>query len=83
MAELEVEILRKTEIQLHLWCRYIDDIVFLWEHGEEKMESFIDNMKTMHPTKKSTADWYKISINFLHVVISIETDLYVKLIYNH
>ena len=36
----------------------------------------------MHPTIKFTADWSKISINFLDVTVSIagviETDLYVK-----
>ena len=42
----------------------------------------------MHPTIKFTADWWKTSINFLHVTISIaegliESDLYVKPTDNH
>ena len=38
MVELEEEILRKAEFKLYLWWRYIDDIFFLWEHGEEKLK---------------------------------------------
>ena len=77
MAELEEEILGKAEFKSYLWWRYIDDIFFLWEHGEEKLKSFIDNINKM------PADWSKTSINFLDVTVSIaegviETDLYVK-----
>ena len=64
MAELEEEILRKAEFKLYLWWRYIDNISFLWEHGEEKLKSFLDNINKMHPTIKFTADWSKTSINF-------------------
>ena len=52
MVELEEEILRKAEFKLYLWWRYIDDIFFLWEHGEEKLKSFIDNINKMHPGQK-------------------------------
>ena len=82
MAELEDEFLRKAQFKPYLWWRYIDDIFFLWQLGEEKLKSFIDNINKMHPTIKFTADWSKISINFLDVTVSIagviETDLYVK-----
>ena len=83
MTELEEEILWKTEFKLYLWWRYVDDIFFLWEHEEEKLKSFIDNINKIHPTPKFTADWSKTSINFLDVTVSItegttETDLYVK-----
>ena len=83
MAELEEEILRKAEFKPYLWWRYIDDIFFLWEHGEEKLKSFIDNINKMHLTIKFTPDWSKTSKNFLDVMVSIaegvtETDLYVE-----
>ena len=59
MAVLEEEILGKAEFKPYLWWRYIDDIFFLWEPGEEKLKAFIDNINKMHPTKKFTADWSK------------------------
>ena len=36
MAELEEAILKEADFKPYLWWRYIDDIFFLWEHGEEK-----------------------------------------------
>ena len=36
MTELEEDISSETEIEPYLWWRYMDDIFFLREHGEEK-----------------------------------------------
>ena len=83
MAELEEEILSEIELKPYLWWRYIDDIFFLWEHGEEKLTEFIEHLNEKHPTIKFTAEWSQTSINFLDVTVSliggkINTDLYVK-----
>ena len=83
IVELEEEILQKAEFKLYLWWWYIDDIFFLWEHGEEKLKPSIDNTNKMHLTMKFTADWSKTSIDFLDVTVSIaegviETDPYVR-----
>ena len=56
IEELEEEILRKAEFKPYLWWRYSDDIFFLWEHGQENLKSFIDNINKMHPSIKFTAD---------------------------
>ena len=82
MAQLEEEILGKAEFKTYIWWRYIDDLFFLWEYGEEKLKSFIDNINKMHPAIKFTAYWSKTSIDFLDVTVSIaevivETHLYV------
>ena len=73
MAELEEEIIKKSEYKPYLRCRYIDDIFFLREHGEHKLKSFIDkiNQINVHPTIKFTAEWYKTSINFLDVTVCL------------
>ena len=83
MAELEEDILGKGGFKPYLKWRYIDDIFFFWEYGEEKLKSFIDNINKMHPTIKFMADWSKTSINFFDVTAStaegvIETDRYYK-----
>ena len=52
MAELEEEIIWKGESKPYLWWRYIDDIFFVWEHGEEKLKSFIGNINKIHPNYK-------------------------------
>ena len=66
-----------------LWFRYIDDIFMVWTHGNEKLDSFITYLNSMHPTIKFTSERSNISIPFLDVNIQlengkIETDLYCK-----
>ena len=83
MAELEEEIFSEIELKPYLWWRYIDDIFFLWEHGEEKLKEFIEHLKEKHPTIKFTAEWSQTSINFLDVTVSlidgkVTTDLHLK-----
>ena len=83
MAELEEEIIKQSECKPYLWWRYIDDISFFWEHGENKLKSFIYKINKVCPTITFTAEWSKTSINFLDVTVpfiegAIETDLYVK-----
>ena len=61
----------------------IDDIFFLWKHGEENLKLSMDNINKLHSTIKFKADLSKTSINFLDVTVSpadgvTETDLYVK-----
>ena len=77
MAELEEKIIEIVGNKPYLWWRYIDDIFFIWEHGEEKLRNFVNNLN------KFTAEWSQKSINFLDVTVSlidgqIETDLYIK-----
>ena len=83
MAELEEEILGELELKPYLWWWYIDDIFFIWKHGEEKLKEFIDALNKKHPTIKFIAEWSETQINFLDVTVYLEngkinTDLYVK-----
>ena len=45
MAELEEETLKESEYKL---C--------LWEHGQNKLVSFLDKINRVHPTIKFTAE---------------------------
>ena len=88
MAEVEKEITKESEYKLYLWWRYIDNIFFLWEHGDNKLKSFIDKINQVHPTIKFTTEWSKTSLPFLDVTVSfikgaIEPDLYLKPTYSH
>ena len=65
MAELEEEISREVELKAYLCWRYIDDIFFIWKHGEKKLKKFINLLNKKHPTIKFTAEWSKTQINFL------------------
>ena len=45
-----------------LWLRYIDDIFMVWTHGNEKLESFIAYLNSIHPTIKFTSERSATSI---------------------
>ena len=83
MADLEERFLQNIETKPRIWWRYIDDIFFIWEHGEESLKEFIEKLNAFHPTIKFTAEWSREEINFLDVKVRLvngvlETDLYVK-----
>ena len=33
-----------------VWMRFIDDVFFIWTHGEEKLETFINFLKSSYDT---------------------------------
>ena len=83
MAGLEEKILSASEKKAMIWWRYIDDIFFVWEHGEESLEKFLNKLNSFHSTIKFTAEYSKETINFLDVNIrlvggELMTDLFVK-----
>ena len=83
MADLEEKILSTSEKKPMIWLRYIDDIFFIWEHGEESLEKFLNKLNSFHPIIKFTAEYSKQTINFLDVNIrlvggELMTDLFVK-----
>ena len=60
-----------------------DDIFFIWEHGEESLKEFINEIKSFHPAIKFTADWSKEKVNFLDVEVTpkngvLSANLFVK-----
>ena len=57
MAHLEERILKDSELKPHIWWRYIDDIFFIWEHGEDSLKQFIETLNACYPTIKITAEW--------------------------
>ena len=83
MAPLEVKIFSKVKKKPSVWWRYINNILFIWEHGEESLKEFINEINSFHPTIKFTSDWSKEKVNFLDVDITLKnfvlsTDLFVN-----
>ena len=44
MAALEEKILSKGKKKPSVWWRYIDNLLFIWEHGEESLKEFINEI---------------------------------------
>ena len=64
MEALEEKISSKVKNKPSVWWRYIDDIFFIWKHGEESLKEFINEINSFHPTIKFTADWSKEKVIF-------------------
>ena len=71
MADLEEKLLNAFEKKPLIWWRYIDDIFFIWDHGEESLEKFINKLNTFYLTINFTAEYSKETINFLDVIIRL------------
>ena len=82
-ANLEEKMLEIFEKKTMIWWRYIDDIFFIWEHGEESLRVFIDQVNLFHRTVKFTAEYSKKEVHFLDLNIKLidgqlKADLFVK-----
>ena len=74
---------RHRTLQPHIWWRYIDDIFFVWEHGEGSLKQFIEALNADHPIIKFSLERSKEEINVLDVNVILrnrqfETDLHIK-----
>ena len=83
MGYLENELLDKSPLKPLVWKRYIDDIFFLWTHGVNKLNDFLQQCNSFDPHIKFEQTFSPTTIPFLdvHVIIKegkIETDLYTK-----
>ena len=50
---------------LTFYCRFIDDIFFLWNGTESALIQFIDNLNQKHPTIKFEFTYSRTNITFL------------------
>ena len=72
MADLEEKNLGDIELQPHIWWKCIDDIFFIWEHGEDSLKQFIETLNALHITIKFMAEWSREEINFLDVNVRLK-----------
>ena len=75
MGEFEKKALEGYVDKPFLWFRYIDDIFMVWTHGNEKLDSFITYLNSIHPTIKFTSE-RSTTIQLENG--KIKTDLYCK-----
>ena len=54
MDEIETEFLKTQERTPLVWFRYTDDVFFLWTHGKEHLETFLQELNNFNPDLKFT-----------------------------
>ena len=83
MDEFETKFIESQQNKPLVWFRYIDDIFFIWTHGEEKLKTFLESLNNFEPYLKFTHEFSKENIPFLDLKVKlvdgkIKTDLYIK-----
>ena len=64
MDQHETKFLETQILKPLVWFRYIDDILFIWTHGEEKLKKFIENFNSFSHDIKFTYEFDEESISF-------------------
>ena len=60
MDEVEQKFLETQSKKPLIWLRYIDDIFFIWTHGEQKLNRFLKDLNNFTPNLSFTREASKI-----------------------
>ena len=52
--DIETVFRETQELQSLVWLRYIDDIFFIWTHGEQEIQTFLRGFNNFHTDIKFT-----------------------------
>ena len=64
MNQVETDFLRVQEKVPLAWFHYIDDIFFIWTHGENELKSFLQKLNQFHPSLSFTHESSKNILPF-------------------
>ena len=83
MDKTETDFINSQKLQPSVWLRYIDDIFFIWTHGENELKTFMGELNKFLPNLKFTYETSKDKLAFLDLNVSlkngvISTDLHTK-----
>ena len=65
MDKTEIDFLKTQELQPFVWLRYVDDIFFIWTHGETELKKFMQGLNNFLPNLKFTHESSKKRVAFL------------------
>ena len=71
MDHLETKFLQSQSLQPLVWFRYIDDIFFIWSHGKDKLEKFLDDLNSFDNNIKFTHESRKENVKFLDLIVKL------------
>ena len=66
---IEEEFLTHRVFKPKIWLRYIDDIFLIWTEGRQALDTFIEDLNTLKPRIKFTADISDTHATFLDVKV--------------
>ena len=88
MDKVETEFLETQRDKPFWWVRYIDNIFFIWMHGQEKLKVFLEDLNKFHPNLRFISDSSEENVAFLDLKVKlkqgkIETDINTFIILPH
>ena len=88
LGKVETKFLETQRDTPFWWVRYIDNISFIWMHGQEKLQEFFRDINKFHTNLKFSSNSNKEDVAFLDIKVKvkqgeIETDLHVKFTDRH
>jgi len=83
LSVMEDTFLEEQVLKPKCWFRFIDDICFIWGHGEEELLKFIQAFNNIHTSIQLTYEFSTQFVNFLDTKVSLKPpsvtfDLYKK-----
>ena len=83
MDKIETSFLETQEMKPLVWIRYKDDVFLFWTHGQEKLNSFLEELNRYNSYLNFTYESSKTSIPFLELKASLSsgdlsTNLHIK-----
>ena len=83
MDQVESKFLHTQKFQPLVWFRYIDEIFFIWTHGENSLKNVMMEFNNFNPNIKFTYEFSEASSNFLDLNVKLsdgklQNSLYVK-----
>ncbi|XP_071054382.1 uncharacterized protein [Onthophagus taurus] len=71
----EEDTLKKSQWKPKLWLRYVDDIFVIWQHGQKRLQEFLDYLNSQHPMIKFTMETETAKkLPFLDVLVTRTTN---------
>ena len=67
MDQLETKFLESQNLKPLVWFRYIDDIFFVWTHGEENLRNFRTEFNLFSDDIKFTYEYNTDTISVLDI----------------
>ena len=75
MEAFEQTAIATADFQPRVWLRYVDDTFVIWQHGQDKLQLFLEHLNGLHSRIQFTMDQEKDgNIPFLDVEVSRQPD---------
>ena len=71
MDQVESKFLQTEKFQPLVWFRYIDDIFFIWTHGESSLKNFMMEFNNFNRNIKFIYEFSETSIVFLDLNVKL------------